>query len=472
MTYFIQRYNPEIERGLLTLWPFVAYMLAEGLQLSGVVSILFAGITMAHYTVHNLSPPARKYSSQLFKVLSSIAEGLVFVYIGLACPAVFYRSRLLAEHWMLLPVTLVACLLCRALNVQACTSIVNRFRQGTSTLIDEKMKFILWFGGLRGGVSFALAASARVALSDTESSELFEVCTLFIVIVTLVICGGTVGPLTRQMDLSAKQDLGNGESVSDFATWNTEMEERPSAKYGLYEDGWIPSRYETLSVEVENNRQSRPYARSVRAQVRKNLTKQFFLEHRWPRLHRKSTYSKLKETVPNDCRTVFSIIQDKLGILLRSCSTSLLYFVEYCRGDRNTRRNATSFSQSRYRKLDVIVEEPDEEEDDEDQSFLRPYRDEADEDDSQAVSVGNSANSYGEHRTNDEPTSGGFSSASALVNQPNIRTWENFDEAVLKRWFVTSQPDAPDTVDTDTANQTVQAGDGHKQEVDRESASD
>jgi len=57
-----------LESAVLVLFPWVSYMLAESLQLSGIVSILFCGIIMGHYTRRNLSeggraltmvPPAR-----------------------------------------------------------------------------------------------------------------------------------------------------------------------------------------------------------------------------------------------------------------------------------------------------------------------------------------------------------------------------------------------------------------------------
>ena len=71
-----------LERCLTVLIPFVAYMLAQGLELSGVVAILFAGITSAHYTIKNLTHSARRFSLHFYKMLANVCEALVFVYIG------------------------------------------------------------------------------------------------------------------------------------------------------------------------------------------------------------------------------------------------------------------------------------------------------------------------------------------------------------------------------------------------------
>nr|CAB3453039.1 unnamed protein product [Digitaria exilis] len=58
------------------------YMLAEGLGLSGIVSILFTGMVMKHYTYSNLSDNSQRFVSAFFHLLSSLAETFVFIYMG------------------------------------------------------------------------------------------------------------------------------------------------------------------------------------------------------------------------------------------------------------------------------------------------------------------------------------------------------------------------------------------------------
>lgn len=58
------------------------YMLAEGLGLSGIVSILFTGMVMKHYTFSNLSNNSQRFVSAFFHLLSSLAETFVFIYMG------------------------------------------------------------------------------------------------------------------------------------------------------------------------------------------------------------------------------------------------------------------------------------------------------------------------------------------------------------------------------------------------------
>lgn len=51
-----------------------AYMLADALELSGIVAILFAGITMKYYTAPHLTPPALAAASNFFSMLAKLSE--------------------------------------------------------------------------------------------------------------------------------------------------------------------------------------------------------------------------------------------------------------------------------------------------------------------------------------------------------------------------------------------------------------
>lgn len=445
---YLQRVNPEIERGLLTLWPFLAYMLAEGLQLSGVVSILFAGITMAHYTVHNLSPATRKYSSHLFKVLSSIAEGLVFMYIGLACPAVF-NHRLVSKYWSLLPITVLVCLACRFLNIELCSFLVNYFRKERGTRIDGPMRFILWFGGLRGGVSFALSSSARIALGATEASELMEICTLLMVVVTLLCCGGTVGPLVRHLGLASDSPLSTVEAQGPMSRFSYDYNlDEPTARFGIYEDGWLPGRYYdsagVISRRCVSQVHQSPIGNNVRKLVRKNLTKHFYVQYRWPHLQNRRTMTEISEYVQTALHACYRVWSGSVRLLsgkMYSCWSTLKHFVGSVRG---THRGDQW--RSRYSKLDVIVEEVGEENDEESVNTSTTQ-------DSDEICH--------ENQVINRAEPGGALSPSVSMerriqssNHPDMSAWENFDETVLKRFLVSREDANAISVDTDTAYHT------------------
>lgn len=49
------RKHPSLEFGLMLVFTYCPYVLAEGIELSGIMAILFCGIVMSHYTHFNLS---------------------------------------------------------------------------------------------------------------------------------------------------------------------------------------------------------------------------------------------------------------------------------------------------------------------------------------------------------------------------------------------------------------------------------
>ena len=69
---------------MLVLYAYSSYLLAQGLGLSGIVSILFCGIVMAHYTRKNVSPSTKHLSIELCELLAFMSETFVFAYLGLS----------------------------------------------------------------------------------------------------------------------------------------------------------------------------------------------------------------------------------------------------------------------------------------------------------------------------------------------------------------------------------------------------
>lgn len=188
------RKNPSLEFGIMLVFTYAPYALAEGIHLSGIMAILFNGIVMSHYTHFNLSTVTQITMQQTMRTLAFIAETCVFAYLGLALFSFRHRFEPALVIW-----SLILCLIGRAANIFPLALLVNRFREHQ---ITKKMMFIMWFSGLRGAISYAL--SLHLNFSD-ETRHVIITTTLIIVLFTTLVFGGSTMPLLKFLRAEKKQ---------------------------------------------------------------------------------------------------------------------------------------------------------------------------------------------------------------------------------------------------------------------------
>lgn len=188
------RKHPSLEFGLMLVFTYAPYVLAEGIHLSGIMAILFCGIVMSHYTHFNLSTVTQITMQQTMRTLSFIAETCVFAYLGLAIFSFNHRCELSLVIW-----SLILCLIGRACNIFPLAWMVNKFREHK---ITNKMQFVMWFSGLRGAISYAL--SLHLEFSSEESRRVMITTTLIIVLFTTLVFGGSTMPLLKYLQPGKK----------------------------------------------------------------------------------------------------------------------------------------------------------------------------------------------------------------------------------------------------------------------------
>ena len=94
------RRNPSLEFGIMLLASYFPYCCAEAADLSGITSILFAGIVMSHYAHQNLSLVTQINVQNAFRAFSFLAETSVFAYLGMAIFSFQHRlGILLNQAW-------------------------------------------------------------------------------------------------------------------------------------------------------------------------------------------------------------------------------------------------------------------------------------------------------------------------------------------------------------------------------------
>lgn len=174
------RQHPLLESTLFVLMSYSTFLLAEVFELTGIVAVLFCGITQAHYTYNNLSTESKISTKNFFDLLNFMAENFIFSYIGVS---MFTFPKHNFNPYYIFG-SFFAIFLGRLLNIYPLSAILNL---GRTVKISGNIQHTMMFSGLRGAIAFALAIRNTV----TESRQMILSATLLIVIVTVIINGGS-----------------------------------------------------------------------------------------------------------------------------------------------------------------------------------------------------------------------------------------------------------------------------------------
>jgi len=190
---------------LMILIPWIAYLIGEAFNLSGIVTILFCGIAMTKYALPNLSKTGRVLTKKLYQALSSSAEHLVFIFIGIG----FFSFK---HHWEQLKWAIFFITFCiitsaRFGQITIVTMIVNKFRPRNKITRDYNM--VLTYAGFRGAMAFALAANAASVFTTDDAGSLMLTLTLVYATLTIFIFGSTLVPLLQYYGVQEGHEKGN-----------------------------------------------------------------------------------------------------------------------------------------------------------------------------------------------------------------------------------------------------------------------
>ncbi|KAJ8735447.1 hypothetical protein PYW07_007067 [Mythimna separata] len=192
---------PLLESALFVLMSYAAFLIAEVCELTGVVAVLFCGICQAHYTYNNLSSDSRNRTKQLFELLNFLAENFIFTYIGVS---MFTFPKHHFDPWFIIA-GFVTSVLGRAVNIYPLSFLLNL---GRNPPIPMNFQHMLFFSGLRGAMSFALAIRNTVS----EARQAMLTTTSLIVIATVVLQGGAATHALAYLRIPTGESSGNDEN--------------------------------------------------------------------------------------------------------------------------------------------------------------------------------------------------------------------------------------------------------------------
>lgn len=167
------------------------------ITLTGIVSLLFCGITLKHYAYYNMSRRTQLTTKYMFSALAQLSENFIFIYLGLT---LFTKTTLVFKPLFIL-ITIIGICAARWAAVFPLSRAINWFiryrakRKGKDVTdeLPHSYQVMLFWAGLRGAVGVALAAG----LSGPNGLAL-QATVLVVVVLTVIIFGGTTA---RMLDI-------------------------------------------------------------------------------------------------------------------------------------------------------------------------------------------------------------------------------------------------------------------------------
>ncbi|KAE8675363.1 Sodium/hydrogen exchanger 2 [Hibiscus syriacus] len=214
-TLYFGRHSTDREVALMMIMAYLSYMLAELLDLSGILTVFFCGIVMSHYTWHNVTESSRTTTKHAFATMSFIAETFIYLYVGMDTLDIdkWKASSASAGTFVAVSSTLFALVLVgRAAFVYPLANFINCTKKQGSSNIEFRQQFIMWWAGLmRGAVTIALSYNqfSDSEDKDTKDSALMITCTMIVVLFSTVVFGSITKPLIEAVVLlrHAKPDV-------------------------------------------------------------------------------------------------------------------------------------------------------------------------------------------------------------------------------------------------------------------------
>jgi len=186
-------FSDPIEQGLLTLVCAYSSFLAadQGLQLSGVMAVLVAGLVLGRAHYRRQDDDGDGFVDRLWSMNAFAAGALVFLLMGVTVTLPMFEER-----WLAMLIGIGSVLVARALGLFALLPLVGTLPGIAPVPIREQT--VLYWGGLRGAVTLALALALPVELDYwwTIQSIAFGV-----VLFTLAIQASTMPLLLRWLGL-------------------------------------------------------------------------------------------------------------------------------------------------------------------------------------------------------------------------------------------------------------------------------
>ena len=167
------------------------YSLALAIHTSGPIAVVVAGLMIGnHGRAYAMSETTRFRLDNFWELLDEILNVVLFVLIGLEIMILKIESGYILAALLAIPLVLFARFICVGTPITILRALTNW------SYSDHVIKILVW-GGLRGGISVALALTLPQG-GDGSERDIILMMTYMIVIFSILVQGLTIGKVAKK----------------------------------------------------------------------------------------------------------------------------------------------------------------------------------------------------------------------------------------------------------------------------------
>ncbi|MDQ1160186.1 CPA1 family monovalent cation:H+ antiporter [Chryseobacterium sp. SORGH_AS 447] len=168
------------------------YLIARQMHISGPLTMVAAGLFMGNFSVKfKMKSITQDYLIKFWELIDEILNAVLFLFIGFELLMIKDLSHFVLPGL----VAIVIVLLARVISIWGPTKFMKR------TFSPQTVKVLVW-GGIRGGVSIALAMS----VPKNEYSEIILSITYCVVVFSIIVQGLTIAKVANPNKIAIEEE--------------------------------------------------------------------------------------------------------------------------------------------------------------------------------------------------------------------------------------------------------------------------
>jgi len=192
---------------------YLTYAIAESVHLSGIIAEIFCSLVMGVYMRPHLSSDGCALATFFMEEVAALADSAVFLLVGVSV------TQLTTKGWYIGLWIMLFCLIGRFCATVPIALFVNFLKASKGTMLGIEKEgwnllsashiFMMWHGGLRGGIALALAWELGKWVDVAEgpgTRKALQTATFLVIVAFLAVFGGSTSFALKRLGIPMGTD--------------------------------------------------------------------------------------------------------------------------------------------------------------------------------------------------------------------------------------------------------------------------